>query len=81
MVGVQTEAIVDQAKAISPHLSSALERLADEKLLTSMATGFGEIAAAKGVGLLESARQFFDFLPDGKLQVLRHVDGPGDGEE
>ena len=75
----QTGAVVDQAKAISPHLVTALERLADEKLLSSLAGGFGEFAAAKGVGLLETARQFFDFLPDDKLRVLKHMGRNGSG--
>jgi major vault protein len=74
-LAAQTRAVVDQAQAISPHVAAALERLADEKLLTALAGGFGELAAARGVGLLESAKQFFDFLPEGKLHVLRHV-GP-----
>lgn len=85
MIGSQTKSVVEQSKAISPHLVTALERLADEKLLSSLAVGFGEFAAAKGVGLLESARQFFDFLPDDKLRVLRHIgrgyQRGGDGEE
>lgn len=76
-VEAQTSAIVQQANAISPHLTSALERLADEQLLSSLAGGFGEFAAAKGVGLLETAKQFFDFLPDDKLQVFKHM---GDSE-
>lgn len=69
----QTAAVVEQAHAISPHLVTSLERLADEKLLGSLANGFGELAAAKGVGLLETAKQFFDFLPEHKLQVLHHT--------
>jgi major vault protein len=87
MIASQTESVVEQARAVSPHLITALERLADEKLLSSLAAGFGEFAAAKGVGLLESARQFFDFLPEDKLRVLRHIgrgyreQSGGDGEK
>ena len=81
MIASQTQSVVQQATAISPHLVTALERLADEKLLSSLAAGFGEFAAAKGVGLLASARQFFDFLPDDKLRVLRHVGGKPAKEE
>lgn len=39
-------------------------------------SGLGEAAAAKGVGLLELARPFFDFLPADKLQMLRHSGEP-----
>lgn len=35
-------------------------------------SGLGEL----GVGPLEMARQFFDFLPADKLQVLRHSGEP-----
>ena len=80
-LAAQTASIVEQSNAISPHLTMALERLADEKLLSAMANGFGEFAAAKGVGLLETAKQFFDFLPEHKLQILHHQHTPQHHEE
>lgn len=62
---------VEQAKAFSPHLITAIDRLADEKLLGSLASNFGHLAAIEGKGLLETARKFLDFMPSTMTPVLR----------
>ncbi len=70
-LGAQTDARVRQAQAFSPDLTAALTRLGDAQLLSSLAAGFGELAAVEGKGLLETARKFLDFVPSSTLPVLR----------
>lgn len=67
----RVKAAVDQAQAFSPHLVMALERLADEQLLSALSTNFSELAAIEGRGILETAQKFLDFVPSTMLPVLK----------
>jgi major vault protein len=57
----KVEAVVSQAKAFSPELTAALNRLGDAQALASLAENFGELAAVEGKGLLEMAKKYLDF--------------------
>jgi t-SNARE complex subunit (syntaxin) len=57
----KVNAVVAQAKAFSPELTSALNRLGDTQLLSALSENFGELAAVEGKGLLEMAKKYLDF--------------------
>ena len=71
---------VRQAGAFAPELISAVNRLGDAQLLSSLTANFGELAAVEGRGLLETARKFLDFVPATLLPSLpaRAVSVPED---
>ena len=71
LLSAQTTAKVAQAQAFSPDLTAALHRLGDSQLLSALAENFGELAAVEGKGLLETARKFLDFIPQGSMPALR----------
>ena len=66
----QVKAGVTQAQAYTPQLVAALDRLTDQRLLSTLAENFGELAAVEGRGLLETARKYLDFLPASVMPVL-----------
>jgi len=63
----KVDAVVSQAQAFSPELTSALNRLGDAHLLSSLAENFGELAAVEGKGLLEMAKKYLDFSTAARL--------------
>ncbi len=77
----QVAAAVEHADAMSPQLVAALQRLGDEQLLGALSSGFGELAAIEGRGLLETARKFMDFVPRGFMPMLGGAELAGSVEE
>jgi major vault protein len=77
MLEAITKSTVEQATAISPHLVSAIQRLADETFLGGAIKGFGELAAIKGAGILKTAQEFFDLLPENSnVHLLQNIGQP-----
>lgn len=57
----RVQGAIEQAKAYSPELIQAINRLGDVQLLSSIAENFGELATIQGKGLLETAKKVLDF--------------------
>lgn len=69
-LSARVEGTVRQAAAFTPQLVSALHRLGDQQLLSSLAGNFGELAAIEGRGLLDVAQKFLDFIPGSMVPRL-----------
>lgn len=69
-IDAQTKGTIARAKAFSPQLVGALNRLGDEQLLAALSENFGELAAVEGRGILETARKFLDFVPSAMVPTL-----------
>ena len=69
----QTEAAVKQATCVQPELAHSMNMFRETLLIESLAKGFGNLAVIEGKGIVKTAKDFFDMLP----QNLRaHLDVP-----
>ena len=70
----QTKACIEKARAVDPHLATALMKMADDKIIVALSQGFAEIGALQGLSVTEAAKKFLkDFVPDDRIRMIHHT--------